>query len=81
MIFLQHVEVFSSGIPVHAVTDNFKHTVEHGSRCDVYELLRNFTAVLQGRRRLHIFVGVLRLDLHQMFHKVLVPGTVGRIQQ
>ena len=61
---------------------HFKHAFKHRTRHNMNKFFRNeMLRILLEVNSFHEFVGILRFNLHEPFHKVMVLRSIGRIQQ
>ena len=67
---------------IHAVPHRLKHSVEVGGGNDMDQVLGDLTgADALTADDLHVLVGVLDLDVHQLVQEAGKPGAVGPVQQ
>ena len=82
MILFKHFEVSFCLFDRHLVPHDFKDTLKHRSRHNVDKFFWYLRLTLIFKLdHLHKLVGILRLDLNQMVHKVLELRSVRSIQQ
>jgi len=82
VVAVEHLDIAVGGGTVHVVPHHLKHAVEVGGDDDMDELLRHQTRLdALAADDLHVLVGVLHLNVHQLVQEAGKPGAVGPVQQ
>ena len=81
VVAVEHLDIAVGGGAIHVVPHHLKHAVEVGGDDDMDELLRHQTGFdALATDDLHVLVGVLDLDVHQLVQEAGKPGAVGPVQ-